>query len=444
MVDKQIMKPSKYNIILEIPENGKTIIFNSLYGSLSIWNKFEMQEVNRLLKNPLDSKVPFIKDVLVNQRYLIDDSVDERSIIESRKSAGIADKNRLDLIIMPTLDCNFSCVYCYELKRPSKMNEETEKRIKSFLSQQVPKYKFIKLLWFGGEPLLGYPQIISITNHLKKIAENEGIYFISHITTNGYLLNRKIIQELIRTGIYEFQITLDGSPEAHDKLRRLKNGRPTFNRIFKNLIDLARAHQDVRISLRVNFNQENLHSIPALLEMIPDNIRSQIRIVYQPIFGKCSINTNRPAEIKETSEEMVDYYVLAEKKGYNVVIGLESLQTGKLVYCHAERKNQFIINYNGDVYKCGVGNFMREERVGFIGEDGIFIKYDENWDQWYSISLFEESCYSCSYLPLCMGGCRKARLERKETGSYCPLIPHNVNNLLKKIILGQIKGIGKK
>jgi sulfatase maturation enzyme AslB (radical SAM superfamily) len=52
------------------------------------------------------------------------------------------------------------------------------------------------------------------------------------------------------------------------------------------------------------------------------------------------------------------------------------------------------------------------------------------------MDLFEEKCYSCQYLPLCMGGCRRARCEGVETGSYCRLVPTNASFALKAIAFG--------
>src|SRR3989337_4111825 len=119
------------------------------------------------------------------------------------------------------------------------MTDETEAAIKKWLASQVPKYKFIMLHWFGGEPLLGYQRVLSISRHVQKIALGSGVSFVIHITTNGYLLNRQRIKELIDSGIYDFQITIDGPPETHDKLRVLRNGKGTFKRLFKNINNLA-------------------------------------------------------------------------------------------------------------------------------------------------------------------------------------------------------------
>jgi len=434
------MKASRYNIFVDCPETTEVALHNTLYGSLTLWDQDEIGTVKNILAEPNKfTKKNAIKTVLIEQQHLIDENTNEIAIIENRKELGIKDENRLDVIIMPTLDCNFACVYCYEARRPAKMTNETEVAIKKWLGMKIPKYKVVMLHWFGGEPLLCYQRILSITQYATTLAAKTEVSCITHITTNGYLLNEKRSRELINAGIYDFQITVDGPPETHDQLRILRNGKGTFKRLFENINTLARTDERVKISLRVNFNHHNLHSIPCLLEMFPMDVRPHLRVVYEPIFGHCSLSATDNLPSKEISEAMTNYYKLAAQLGYDVVLGQASIYTGKFVYCYAERENQFIINYTGDVYKCSVSQFNPEERVGYICTDGMFIKQDDQWNQWVSSDLFDKKCYACVYLPLCMGGCKKTRLRQKGTGSYCSLVPTNASYILKQIALGHFK-----
>lgn len=438
------MKSSQYNIFIDCPETDEITLHNTLYGSTTVWKWNEIGSVKNILAEPDKyTGKNVIKNVLIDQKNLINKNTDEIAIVENRKYLGIKDENRLDVIILPTLDCNFSCVYCYESRGSSKMTDKTEISVKKWLEMQIPKYKVVMLHWFGGEPLLGYKRIVSISQYAATLAAKSAVSCIIHITTNGYLLNEMRSKELIDTGIYDFQITVDGHPETHDQLRILRNGKGTFKRLFKNINLLARTDERVKISLRVNFNHNNLHAIPSLLEMFPIDVRPHLRVVYEPIFGHCSLNATDNLPSKEISEAMTKYYKLAAQLGYDVLLGQANIYTGKLVYCYAERENQFIINYTGDVYKCSVSKFTPEERVGHINKDGMFIKQDDQWNQWVNSDYFEKNCYTCVYLPLCMGGCRKTRIQQKGTGSYCSLIPTNTSYILKQIALGQFKNMTK-
>lgn len=428
-----MLKASNYNLIIDRKENIETLIFNTLYGSLAVFNQDEFKQVQEILNSPEACNNSDFTKILQEQKFLVPDSIDEFAIIENRKRLGIKDENRIDIIIMPTLECNFSCVYCYESVKKGSMSVSTVESIKKWMTREIPKYKLVMLSWFGGEPLLNLDSIISITEHANKIAAAKNILLVRHITTNGYNLSKSTIEKLIKLGIADYQITVDGTPETHNKLRPLRNGKPTFDRIFRNITWLLKADEKVKITLRINFNHINLHQIPGLLNMFPEMYRNQIRISFEPIFGSCELSATDNIREDVISASLASYYGLAEELGYDSILGRSHIETGKLVYCYAERENQYDINYNGDIFKCSVNDFNKEGRVGYIDENGDFIKDTDNFNSWMNIPIFDALCKSCQYVPLCMGGCRKTRINRKSTGSFCSLVPTNASYVLKQI-----------
>lgn len=433
------MKASRYNVSVHDPDSGKTLIYNTLYGSLSRWESSEFEIAKRILADPCSAYLQdaSVLDVLISQQNLVEDAADELAIVRSRKIMGSRDRNRLDVILMPTLDCNFACTYCYEPHHPSKMEAAEEAAIRAWLEREIPKHKVTMLHWFGGEPLLAYDQVLSISRHVTTVARESGVASLINITTNGYLLTSSRIRELIGIGIFNYQITVDGPPETHNKLRSLRNGRGSFDRLFANVVELARAHDDVRISVRVNFNHFNLHSIPRLLEMFPTDVRGRLRVVYEPIFGDHAVSAADNLTAEDIASSMAEYYELARSLGYDVALGMSGVATGKLVYCYAERESQYIIDFKGDVFKCSVSNFDPERRVGNIESDGSFVRAEAEWHRWVNAEVFEEQCISCAYLPLCMGGCPKTRFQKQAEGSGCALIPANASYLLKRLALGK-------
>lgn len=405
----------------------------------------EIEDAEKILTNFSEINIETeIYKTLINEKFIIEDEIDEYIIICNRKKKGIKDNNRLDIIFLPTLNCNFSCKYCYEKHIISSMTNSVEDSIIKWLKNEIPKFKYVLIHWFGGEPLLETQKIISISNVIRDIAVRNEIGLAMHMTTNGYLLNKTIAIELIDCGINNFQITLDGTKEFHDNLRIRKNGKPTFDVIFNNIVNLLESQKELKISLRINFNHTNLNSIPILLAQFKESIRKQIRIVFEPIFGDCSINAVHNLNHTTLSNKLSEYYKLAYNYGYDVTIGMSQIVTGKLVYCYAERENQFVINYNGDVFKCSVCDFDNNQRVGYIDLGGEFIKIKDKLSKWLSSELFEQKCLKCVYLPLCMGGCKKSRIENKDTGSNCFLVPTNTSYLLKQIAINGLSNLIKK
>lgn len=436
------MKASRFNVIVPQQDSGGALVQNTLYGSRTLLRKDEVDGVRALLRDPgsTDGDPAELRDGLVRQKHLIEDDVDEMSIVRERKRAGMQDTNRLDVILMPTLDCNFACTYCYERHEPSLMSEETERSVRRWLGSEIPKHKVTLLSWFGGEPLLAYRQVVSMTKYAVDAAANAGVGCVAHMTTNGSLLDPARSLELVAAGLRDFQITIDGSREAHDGFRPGRNGSGTYDRVFRNVVDLVGTDPRVNVSLRVNFNHRNLETIPGLLQAFPERVRGQLRPVFEPIFGSPCVSATANIRGEAISAALADDYALASRLGYNVVHGVSSTGHGKLVYCYAERESQVIVSFNGDVFKCSVDEFSSDRRLGYIREDGVLIK-ERRWGEWMSgVDLFEKACDDCLYLPTCMGGCRRERNCHGETGSACSLVPTNASFMLKQLAFADPQG----
>lgn len=126
-------KQSIYNLRTSCYNSDYTILFNTLYGCTAIINRNDLPSVLKFLDKPnaqCAQKGYYILNSLIKGKFLIEDNIDEIKIVRNRKLAGMEDKNRLDIIIMPNLDCNFICPYCYELHIPkAKMYLRIEKAL---------------------------------------------------------------------------------------------------------------------------------------------------------------------------------------------------------------------------------------------------------------------------------------------------------------------------
>ncbi|MDP1651555.1 MAG: radical SAM protein [Rhodocyclaceae bacterium] len=442
------MKTSKYNLATENPATGELILFNTLYGSTVVVEPENRGDVLALLEKPhaiLDGNDGLIRlrDELMRLKFVINSDTDELALLMNRKAAGINDRNRLDVILMPNLNCNFACPYCYESHDPAKkMSAEVRENLIRWLGKAIPKHKVVLLNWFGGEPLLSPDDILSITAFVRDKCKEHDVRLLTNITTNGYLFSPEIIRKLVLLELFSYQITVDGPPNTHNKTRILKSGKGTFDRVFANILALARADNRVRVSLRVNYNHNNIYQIPELLNMFPQDTRSQLRVVFEPVFGDPELSATKNMEGNEISRAITEYYDLAASLGYDVRLG--GIGVGKLVYCYAERENQYIVDFKGDVFKCSVTDFASANRVGTIEAEGDFVRDESNWSDWFGLAPFDQNCQECTFLPLCMGGCRKDRIKNGATGSYCSLVPTNTSHALKSIAFGSFGEVLKR
>ena len=442
------MKTSRYNLATENPDTGDLILFNTLYGSTVVIEPESKGDVLAILEKPHfsqdgDVKLSQLRDDLTKLKFVINSDTDELALVLNRKMAGIKDKNRLDVILMPNLNCNFACPYCYESHdAANKMSAEVRENLIKWLGKTIPNFKVLLLNWFGGEPLLSPDDILSITEFVRGKCKEHDVRLLTNITTNGYLFTADMIRKLVLLEMFSYQITVDGPPATHNKTRVLRSGKGSFDRVYANILTLTRTDSRVRVSLRVNYNHNNIHEIPELLDIFPQDIRSQLRVVFEPVFGEQELSATKNMAGDEISRVITGHYDLAASLGYDIRLG--GIGVGKLIYCYAERENQYIVDFKGDVFKCSVTDFSSSKRVGTIDVEGNFVREEANWAEWFGLGLFDPKCQECTFLPLCMGGCRKDRIENGATGSYCSLVPTNTNHALKSIAFGSFGEVLKR
>ena len=62
--------------------------------------------------------------------------------------------DRLQLILLPTEQCNFRCTYCYEDFAIGRMTPEVVSGVKNLIDRRADGLSHLQLSWFGGEPTL--------------------------------------------------------------------------------------------------------------------------------------------------------------------------------------------------------------------------------------------------------------------------------------------------
>ena len=107
---------------------------------------------------------PELYDSLVENGFILPKEEDEiQKVRELIKE--IDDNDELfSLMILPTMNCNFKCWYCYETHvKQSKLDTEFINRIKNFITSTVnlSEMKSFSLSFFGGEPLLYFKKNVS-------------------------------------------------------------------------------------------------------------------------------------------------------------------------------------------------------------------------------------------------------------------------------------------
>src|SRR5713101_3676561 len=108
------MKPSRFNVLTSYEHTGETLFFNTLSGAFYAADTITSARIVQLLSDPREaSHADHLVKFLHGKGFLVDDETDEHELVLERSRLGIGDPNRLDVIVMPNMDCNFACTYCY-------------------------------------------------------------------------------------------------------------------------------------------------------------------------------------------------------------------------------------------------------------------------------------------------------------------------------------------
>lgn len=399
------IKKSKYNYVIAI--NDECILFNT--RTLSIVGLDEAEK-NRYMQicDGEECDDEFYQE-LYKVGVLIDWNLDERKILKHRLQKSRYSKEELCITIAPTLGCNFACPYCYqrqgEVKNSDLMDEKTQQALINFIKAKLSgDCKKLSVLWYGGEPLLGFKIIRKVSWKLMEMCEKLNVTYEASMITNGYLLDKFSPQEFREMNINEMQITLDGGKDEHDKRRVLKSNEGTFEKIVKNIQLYSKF---ISISVRVNVDRENEKGIYKLVEEFSNRNINNVSLYVAPV-----TNNENPDDIKcFKSQEFSNIFNKFEQKMQ--AKGMKENRsniTGCAHYCDADFVNAYVIDNVGNIYKCwsDIGN--SSYCVG-----NILSGKQKNPHVYYEYMAYDptedEKCMDCEILPLCMGGCPYNRVN---------------------------------
>ena len=122
------------------------------------------------------------------------------------------------------------------------------------------------LTFFGGEPLLNLPvDVLPRRTAVGVVAGARGVAMQINVITNGLLLTPEVVDRLEPFGLNGFKITLDGDRDTHNRMRPLRGGQGTFDRIIANIRRIAGR---CAISIGGNFDESSVASYPALIDFL--------------------------------------------------------------------------------------------------------------------------------------------------------------------------------
>ena len=420
-----------------IDYNDKKLFFNGVSGAGFCMTKNELEKLNPLLNNleQFQAEYPGDFEHLKSLGYVIDKERNELEYLKYKNKEEVFLKKDYRIFINPTLECNFHCWYCYETHTKGFMTEETMDKIKKHLQQkiEIDKITSLNLSWFGGEPLMYFYEIVyPLSKFAKELCKKNQVPFVSTITTNGYLLDEKMVEKIDEIGLSSFQITLDGHRERHNKIRN-ENGAPSYDRIIKNVNLLCKNIKKIVVTLRINYDDQTLKKQQGeqILNDVEVENRKKIHLDLQRVW-----QTTKPNINNKSNESVASLIAAAKNVGYKKFSCSGGITAGAFYNCYASKYHYVEINYDGKVYKCTARDYLEPYEMGELKNDGTIVWNEERIGKLYGSATFDNPvCLKCAYLPLCWGPCPQKMVELKEEGieNYCAII--NIERSMRERII---------
>lgn len=343
--------------------------------------------------------------------------------------------------------CNLNCEYCFYLEKQAlfgggdgyRMSDEV---LSAFItnyitSQPTPVVEFV---WQGGEPtLLGMDFFKKVIELQRPFAQQKTIS--NSLQTNGTLLTDEWCAFLKKNN-FMVGISLDGPKAIHDRYRRDRAGKGTFDKVLQGL-RLLQKH-------KVEYNV--LASVARETAMRPLDVYRFFReegiefIQFAPVVERladasakdCGLRLAGPAALdrQEDNSQVTPWSVVPEEYGDFLIAVYEEwvrhdvgtvfvmnfewalnawIGNPSPVCIHAKQCGRaLVIEHSGDVYACDHCVYP-EYKLGNIMTGELPAMVEKSLESGFGMSketALPQECRACGVLAACQGGCPKHRFVK--------------------------------
>ena len=331
--------------------------------------------------------------------------------------------SQLSFLIKPASSlCNLRCKYCFyedESENRSQkcygiMSAETTDRLIASAVDATCDGAMISVGFQGGEPT------VAGLDYFRHFIEEEKKYpnrrFTHSIQTNGYALDESWASFLAQNN-FLVGISVDGYKDLHDLHRLTPSGEGSFERIANNL-ELLKKHKVEFNALCVVTRQctERPHRVYNRLKAMGFEYLQFIACL-DPIGaerGKQSYSLNPEDYGRFLCATFDDWYKDWKEGHFTSVRQFDDyihILTGVLPSsCAALGKcgSYLVVEADGSLYPCDF-YVLDEWNLGRIGEVSVIQAINSEKAKSFrnDSGRLPELCKTCSWLPICHGGCKK-------------------------------------
>lgn len=361
------MNISKNDIAIWKRAENKILILNRETGR---W--FVGVDEDNAIENYINDSITFtdIKD------HAIIKQLSEQNILFTDKNNSIIEQpynDQLGLLILDTTNkCNLACKYCFvsATEKGVIMSLNTASKALELTLNSSKCANTLTIEFSGGEPLLNFSMIKQFVPIATEIAKRQGKNLAFTIQTNGTLLNKEIMNFLLKYKI-NVGISIDGTKEFHDQNRVFADGSGSLKTITQNINTFMKLGGHVSI-LAVIADVDQYDSV---IRYAVENNISSIRTNLVTKVGRAEEKSKFNLEYINLANKFIDVAddMLSGKiKVHDVTLShflwnLIQIQPHMCfrVPC-GSGKNQISITATGDIYTCQEWRNIHDTPIGNV------------------------------------------------------------------------------
>lgn len=342
-----------------------------------------------------------------------------------------------------TTRCLLGCSYCFagynDEYQGKDLSMETATKVIDWLLAPETRgdNQKIDISFWGGEPLMRWDLLQEIVLLAEAKGEEAGVKFTFSMTTNGVLMTPEKFPFFDAHGI-SFLLSLDGREQTHDRFRRFKNGKGSWQTIDKNAEEILkwRPNQSVRMSLS---------------EGCLDNMMLDLNYLYDKGFNDIVYSVvhegnwtkERMEKVSSIWREISDWYLKKRRAGRPIHLKFLDDAVGQCLRpdpntnapCGSGR-GYLGITVDGSIWPCHRFHKMEDGRpwyekeycLGHIDSGIHNLDLRARFVNWNPERDMESKCASCpSRMKNCTGHCWAANLDNCGDIALVPEIGCHIN-----------------
>lgn len=382
-----VFEVSRYNYMVN--RGNATVLYNARTGTFAVLSSEVAAQLANYDQISESENTSALLDIGAIHRG------DEYEKLVELYSSGKPRGDTLIVTIVPTLECNRACEYCYqdEFKHSRHMSLEIQAAVVRYIESRVREgWKKVQITWYGGEPLVARDIVLSMTRSITAAVESSGGRIsATRIVTNGVLLDEVCARHLVESGIRLAQVSFDSlfdnSVDQRGVLDCSNNPSLILNNIKKSIKILD-------ISIRINVSKTNINDLPKILGVLEEHGLKKFAYLARvsDLEGESGVLVRKDGKRVPPSSEKKAYAVVPIIKADSNVLSratfanlemdqflsdpnnlslVEKKLTPKKHFCGATSENMFVIDPDGNVSRCWLSAGSESESIGNVLEEPL-------------------------------------------------------------------------